>query len=61
MKNKFDIDPKLIDELSKSIKTEADLSELSQYLMKMTVERAMNVELSDHLGYETFIIRESYG
>jgi|SRR5579863_2058721 len=49
---KFNIDPKLIDELAKSIKTEKDLAELSKYLLKQTVERAMNAEMDEHLGYE---------
>ena len=52
MKQNFDIDPKLIDELAKSIKTEKDLAALSKHLLKLTVERAMNAELDDHLGYE---------
>jgi transposase-like protein len=49
---KFNIDPKLIEELAKSVKTEKDLAELSKHLLKMTVERAMNVEMDDHLGYK---------
>lgn len=52
MKQDFDIDPKLIDELAKSIKTEKDLAALSKHLLKLTVERAMNAELDQHLGYE---------
>ncbi len=52
MKQDFDIDPKLIDELAKSIKTEKDLAALSKHLLKLTVERAMNAELDEHLGYE---------
>jgi putative transposase len=52
MEQKFDIDPKLIDELAKSIKTEKDLAALSKHLLKLTVERAMNAELDEHLGYE---------
>lgn len=52
MKQEFDIDPKLIDELAKSIKTEKDLAALSKHLLKLTVERAMNAELDEHLGYE---------
>jgi len=52
VEQKFDIDPKLIDELSKSIKTEKDLAALSKHLLKLTVERAMNAELDEHLGYE---------
>jgi transposase-like protein len=38
-------------ELAKTVKTEADLNRLSQELLKMTVEAALNVELDDHLGY----------
>ena len=52
MEQQFDIDPKLIDELAKSIKTEKDLAALSKHLLKLTVERAMNAELDEHLGYE---------
>lgn len=39
-------------ELAKDIKTEADLNRLSQELMKLTVETALNAELTEHLGYE---------
>ena len=52
MEPKFDIDPNLIDELAKSIKSEKDLAALSKHLLKLTVERAMNVEMDEHLGYE---------
>lgn len=52
MEQQFNIDPKLIDELAKSIKTEKDLAALSKHLLKLTVERAMNAELDEHLGYE---------
>jgi transposase-like protein len=52
MEPKFNIDPKLIEELAKSLKTEKDLADLSKHLLKMTVERAMNVEMDDHLGYK---------
>lgn len=52
MEPKFNIDPKLIDELAKSIKTEKDLAALSKHLLKLTVERAMNAEMDEHLGYE---------
>lgn len=51
MEQQFNIDPKLLDELSKSVKTEKDLAVLSKYLLKRTVERAMDVELDTHLGY----------
>lgn len=46
------IDPKLIEELAKQIKTEHDLAALSRHLMKLTVERALSAELDDHLGYD---------
>lgn len=52
MEPKFNLDQKLIDELAKSIKSEKDLAALSKHLLKMTVERAMNVEMEEHLGYE---------
>lgn len=52
MKPQFDIDPNLIEELAKSIKSEKDLAALSKHLLKLTVERAMNVEMNEHLGYE---------
>jgi transposase-like protein len=37
---------------AKNIKTEADLNELRQMLTKITVERALNAELDDHLGFD---------
>jgi len=52
METKFDIDPNLINELTKHIKSEKDLAALSKHLLKLTVERAMNVEMDEHLGYE---------
>lgn len=42
----------LATELAKDIKTEADLNALSRELLKLTVETALNAELTDHLGYE---------
>src|SRR5699024_6164414 len=39
-------------ELAKGIKTEKDLSTLTQQLVKLTVETALNAELDEHLGYE---------
>jgi putative transposase len=38
-------------ELAKDIKTEADLNALSAELLKLTVETALNAELTGHLGY----------
>lgn len=56
MEQAFDIDPRLIEELAKSIKTEKDLAALSKHLLKMTVEKAMSAELEEHLGYEKHAI-----
>lgn len=42
----------LAKELAKNLKTEADLKQLSQALLKITVEAALNAELDDHLGYD---------
>lgn len=39
-------------ELAKDVKTEADLNALSRELFKLTVETALNAELTEHLGYE---------
>ena len=39
-------------ELAKGIKTEADLNQFSRMLTKLTVETALNAELTDHLGHE---------
>lgn len=38
-------------ELAKNVKTQADLSELSSMLVKMTVEAALGAEMEEHLGY----------
>lgn len=37
-------------ELAKGLKTEADLNAFSRMLTKLTVETALNAELTDHLG-----------
>ena len=42
----------LATELAKSVKTEADLNALSRQLVKLTVETALNAELTEHLGYD---------
>ena len=39
-------------EAAKNIKTEHDLNELRQMLTKITIEKALNAELDEHLGYE---------
>lgn len=36
----------------KGLKTEADLNPFSRMLAKLTVETALNAELTDHLGHE---------
>jgi transposase-like protein len=38
-------------ELAKHIKSEQAIAALSRQLLKLTVERALNVELDEHLGY----------
>jgi transposase-like protein len=38
-------------ELAKHIKSEQDIAALSRQLLKLTVERALQVEMEDHLGY----------
>lgn len=39
-------------ELAKDLKTEADLNAFSRMLTKLTVETALNAELTEHLGHE---------
>ncbi len=39
-------------ELANGLKTEADLNQLSRMLTKLTVETALNAELTGHLGHE---------
>ncbi|MGU5679755.1 IS256 family transposase [Aeromonas allosaccharophila] len=39
-------------ELAKDIKSEEDLGTLTQQLIKLTVETALNAEMDEHLGYE---------
>lgn len=38
-------------ELAKDLKSEKDLGALTQQLLKLTVETALNTELEEHLGY----------
>lgn len=42
----------LVAELARDIKTEKDLGALTQQLVKLTVETALNAELDEHLGYD---------
>lgn len=42
----------LATELTKNLKTPEDLSQLSRFLKKLTVETALNAELVAHLGHE---------
>ena len=42
-------------ELAKDIKSEKDLSTLTQQLIKLTVETALNAEMDEHLGYEKHV------
>lgn len=39
-------------ELAKGLKTETDLNQFSRMLTKLTVETALNAELTDLLGHE---------
>ncbi|MBL0539732.1 hypothetical protein [Aeromonas caviae] len=39
-------------ELAKDIKSEKDLGTLTQQLIKLTVETALNAEMDEYLGYE---------
>ncbi|RQM63249.1 transposase, partial [Aeromonas enteropelogenes] len=39
-------------ELAKDIKSEKDLGTLTQQLLKLTVETALNAEMDEHLGYQ---------
>lgn len=49
--NQLPIDSSLFEEIAKNIKTEADLNALTRQLTKITVEKALEAELSEHLGY----------
>ena len=42
----------LSEELAKGVRTEEDLADPLGQLMKMTIEKALNAELTSHLGYE---------
>lgn len=42
----------LANELPKNLKTPADLSQFDRLLKKLSVEAALNVEMTHHLGYE---------
>lgn len=42
----------LATELAKNLKPPEDLNQFSRLLKKMTVEAALNAELTEHLGYE---------
>ena len=42
----------LANELAKDVKTPADLSTLSSFLTKLTVEAALKAEMGHHLGYD---------
>jgi transposase-like protein len=49
----------LAEELAKEIHTEEDLNALSRQLLKLAVERALQAELDDHLGYKKYARRQS--
>ena len=39
-------------ELAKGVKSEDDLADPLGRLMKLTIEKALNAEMENHLGYE---------
>jgi putative transposase len=43
-----------VTQLAKGLKSEADLGDLTQQLVKMTVEAALGAELDEHLGYDKY-------
>lgn len=45
----------LANELAKNLKTPEDLSQFDRLLKKISVEAALNAEMSHHLGYDTHI------
>lgn len=47
----------LAKELAKNLKTEADLNDFSLALKKLTIETALNAEMSAHLGHEKHELR----
>jgi len=49
----------LAQEFAKNLKTEADLNNFCQTLKKLTIETALNAELTEHLGYEKHSARTS--
>lgn len=46
-------------ELAKGLKTEADLNAFSRMLTKLTVETALNAELTEHLGHEKTPLKQA--
>ncbi|EES5090650.1 hypothetical protein EZQ32_001773 [Escherichia coli] len=42
----------LANELAKNLKTPEDLSQFDRLLKKISVEAALNAEMSHHLGYD---------
>ncbi|HFW3054958.1 TPA: IS256 family transposase, partial [Salmonella enterica subsp. enterica serovar Birkenhead] len=42
----------LANELAKNLKTPDDLSQFDRLLKKISVEAALNAEMSHHLGYD---------
>ncbi len=44
-------------EFAKGIKTEDDLNQFTRLLTKLTVETALNAELTEHLGHEKNAVR----
>nr|MBE8005808.1 IS256 family transposase [Escherichia coli] len=49
----------LANELAKNLKTPEDLSQFDRLLKKISVEAALNAEMSHHLGYDNEPPRKS--
>ncbi len=50
----------LANELAKNLKTPEDLSQFDRLLKKISVEAALNAEMSHHLGYDNEPPRKSW-
>ncbi|HFP1159819.1 TPA: hypothetical protein ACHKE6_005250, partial [Escherichia coli] len=50
----------LANELAKNLKTPEDLSQFDRLLKKLSVEAALNAEMTHHLGYEKNLNRPDF-
>lgn len=51
----------VIEEIARHVQTPDDLNQLSRQLLKLTVEKALSTELTDHLGYDSTLSTPSTG